>query len=297
MEINDYVKLNIAKINEKISNFKEGTEFNDVAIKDYLQEKLSLALRDKEFENDLLLELKNESYTKSKIESIANKKILYAKHLEKFYDKKVFQNIFSKLDLNLLAQFNINEIENNEAIEKQEFKFIKSELKHLISKCLYIASQRGFTGDMQDTNYGVRVSNEGDSAQFFFIARAMLAGFNCSNVDVRTSSYDAIVDVDSKLVRVQVKGITEGNTISFFTRARGGQGNDHTHERNKPKRITGKDCDVYAAVDKQVGTCYLIPMSFADLIKDDEDAKKLKLKDVSNFLENWNVISQVAKTL
>jgi hypothetical protein len=142
----------------------------------------------------------------------------------------------------------------------------------------------------------LRVANEGDSAQFFFVARAMLAGFNCSNVDVRSSRYDAIVDFNSKLIKIQVKGITAGSNISFFDRDRGGQGIDHTHERNRGQRITKDDCDIYVAVDKQVGTCYLIPMTYADSLEENK-AKSVKLADVERYLERWQTIIDVANSL
>jgi len=119
---------------------------------------------------------------------------------------------------------------------------------------------------------------------------------NCSNVDVRSSRYDAIVDFNSKLIRIQVKGITGGSKISFFDRDRGGQGIDHTHERNRGQRITKDDCDIYVAVDKQVGTCYIIPMTYADAL-DEEKAKSVKLSDVSDYLERWQTIIDVATRL
>ncbi len=299
MTIEDFVKSNIVAINAKITDFKKdkdgnGTEFIDVQIKDYLQNKFSESIQNKEYVESLLAELKNNNYVKSKIEQIANSKILYKPHLEKFYETEVYRKVFANLDLDELSKFSLSKIKESVGVDSLELKFISSELQKLIRKCFFVASQKGFTGDIQNTNYGVRVSNEGDSAQFLFIARAMLAGFNCSNVDVRTSSYDAIVDVDSRLIRVQVKGITESNTISFFTRARGGQGIDYKHERNKPKRIGSKDCDIYVAVDKQVGTCYIIPMSFAETISD-EDADKVKLKDVEKYLENWEELNNFVR--
>mgnify|MGYP004642216135 CR=1 FL=1 len=80
----------------------------------------------------------------------------------------------------------------------------------------------------------------------------------------------------------------------YLIKNRGGQGIDHTHERNRGKRITRADCDIYVAVDKQVGICYLIPMSFADTLSDDE-CNKVRLEQVQNFKENWEIIKEVAK--
>ena len=138
-------------------------------------------------------------------------------------------------------------------------------------------------------------ANAGDSAEFIFVARAILAGFNCSSVDVRSSRYDAIIDFNDKLLRVQIKGISSGNNISFKDRDRGGQGIDHKHESNIGKRITSKDCDIYVAVDKQVGICYIIPMEWADKLSD-EKCKNIKLAEVLEYKENWNIIKDMTST-
>ena len=296
MEINEFVKLNIAKINASISAFKEanGTEYIDVDIKNYLQEKLFNELANAECEKKLLNALRDKNYVKARIEDIANEFVYYKPHLEKYYQSKIYQKVFSKVNIENLAEQNIDKIKEFADVDELEVRFIKKDLNNLLAKCLYLASQGGFTGDLQHTDYGLRVANEGDSAQFFFIARAMLAGFNCSNVDVRSSRYDAIVDVNSKLIRIQVKGITGGTNISFYDRDRGGQGIDHTHERNRGQRITKEDCDIYVAVDKQVGTCYIIPMSYADSLNE-EQARNVKISDVEKFLEKWQAIIDFAK--
>jgi len=80
MTIEDFVKSNIVAINAKITDFKKdkdgnGTEFIDVQIKDYLQNKFSESIQNKDYVESLLAELKNNNYVKSKIEQIANSKI------------------------------------------------------------------------------------------------------------------------------------------------------------------------------------------------------------------------------
>jgi len=297
MEIHQFVASNITRINQSINLFKDKNTnlFIDVEIKKYLQDKLNRELENKGFEDELILSLASFGYVKAKIVDIANKFIFYKSDLEKFYKAKIFKNIFLKTDIEILTNSSVDLISQNVDLNNLELKFIKKDLKVLLKKSLFVVSQGGFTGDLQHTDYGLRVANEGDSAQFFFIARAMLAGFNCSNVDVRSSRYDAIVDFNSKLLRIQVKGVTSSGTISFYDRDRGGQGIDHTHERNKGKRITSNDCDIYVAVDKQVGICYLIPMSFADAL-DDETAKSVRFEKVKVYLEKWETIIEVART-
>ncbi|MCB4757758.1 MAG: hypothetical protein LGB02_00020, partial [Sulfurovum sp.] len=176
---------------------------------------------------------------------------------------------------------------------KNEFKFIKTDLKKIIEKSLYIALKNGFSTNINAIESGVMTANAGDSAEFIFVARAILAGFNCSSVDVRSSRYDAIIDYNNRLLRVQIKGISSGTSISFKDRDRGGKGIDHTHVTNIGKRITSEDCDIYVAVDKQVGLCYIIPMEWADALNKDE-YQTVNIKKIEQFKENWNIVKEKA---
>jgi hypothetical protein len=241
-------------------------------------------------------ELKENNYKKSSIKTIAIKHNLTEAELKRYYQTIFFKNIAKVVDLNELSKINIDEIEKVLDTEtlKFEFRFIKTDLKKIIEKSLYIAMTNGFSNNINHIESGVMTANAGDSAEFIFVARAILAGFNCSSVDVRSSRYDAIIDYNNKLLRVQIKGISSGNNISFKDRDRGGQGIDHTHERNIGQRITSNDCDVYVAVDKQVGICYIIPMNWADTLSDDK-CKNVKLNEISLYKENWDIIKDMTR--
>jgi hypothetical protein len=243
---------------------------------------------------DYIDDLKSNDYRKTSVKSIAKKYGLKEAKLKRYYQTEFFNNIAKDVNLDDLSKINIDEIERvlNTKTLKNEFKFIKTDLKKIIQKSLSIAMTNGFSVNINDIESGVMTANAGDSAEFIFVARAILAGFNCSSVDVRSSRYDAIIDYNDKLLRVQIKGISSGNNISFKDRDRGGQGIDHTHERNIGKRITSKDCDIYVAVDKQVGICYIIPMSWADGLNEDE-CKNVKLDEVLEYKENWNIIKEM----
>lgn len=151
--------------------------------------------------------------------------------------------------------------------------------------------QNGFSNNLLNLESGVMTANSGDSAQFLFVSRAILAGYNCSNVDVRSSRYDAVIDFRGELFKVQVKGIT-GNTVSFKDRDRGGRGIDTHNSRNIGKRITSEDCDIYVAVDKQIGICYIIPMKDIDPWTD-EEIKSVNIDRLSQYKENWNIIYEL----
>ena len=100
MNIEEFVKINIAKINEKITDFKEkyGKLFTDIEIKNYLQDKFKNDIQDKLIINKLLKELENNNFKKSKISDIANKYGYYKAHLEKFYKTSIFNKIFTNFN-------------------------------------------------------------------------------------------------------------------------------------------------------------------------------------------------------
>ncbi|HEC1542755.1 TPA: hypothetical protein R1X41_001147 [Campylobacter upsaliensis] len=289
MTLEQFVKENITAFNAKPRGFKNSL-FNEIQIKDYLKKRFREKCENKAFKEKILKDFANLSYQKSKIIDLANKECLYKNDLLHFLERQIFLDIFKSLDLECLKDKSLAYIKQN--TDELQFKFIQSKLSKILEKALFLASMDGFKANLLQINSGIMLSNAGDSAEFLFIARAILAGFNASSVDVRSSRYDAIVDYNGTLLRIQIKGIT-GGLISFKDRDRGGQGIDYKHQSNQGKRITSKDCDIYAAVDKQVGICYLIPMSFADSF-DDEKCAKVKLEQISLYKENWDIIKQIA---
>lgn len=293
-----FIKDNIEEINEKKDHFKPDllskngvTAFiDDADIINYLNSKLYKDVKKQENIEKLMQELEEINFIKSKIVLIANKHFYYKKSLEKFYEKQFFKKVYGSLKENSdeIANF----ILTKTGLAPQENKFIGANLKNISTKVLELIAMNGFSVNINDTNPGIMMANAGDSAQYLFLARCILAGYNASNVDVRSSRYDAIVDFEGKLIKVQIKGIS-GNTISFQDRPRGGKGIDHKNARNIGKRITSADCDVYAAVDKQIGIIYLIPMKeFADKLTDDK-AKTVKISKVEKYKENWSILGKI----
>lgn len=170
--------------------------------------------------------------------------------------------------------------------------FLNNDINKCASEALYWLSAGGFYQNLTFEVAGTNNANAGDSAQFIFVARAILAGYNCSNVDVRSSSYDAIISRPntsgsaSNLKTVQVKGITTGSELPLKKRARGGSGSDSKQGRNKTKYLSAKDADLLVAVDKRFGTCYLIPMTDVEaLIKAEKES--ITWSGLQKYKETW----------
>jgi hypothetical protein len=289
-----FVKTNIVRLNEsKVKEFLDSTESpfpNDTELGYFLKEKF---LSEIDEIGDLLWkEWEELNFAKSKYDTIAVKYFVRKSEVQQYLENRAIENLLKRGlsdNFNSIVELVTSHIDTTYG--KPEFKVIKSEFQKVFRNSLNISLQCGFPVNLQKINSGIMTANAGDSAQFLFLARAILVGLNCSNVDVRSSRYDAIVDYKGKLFRIQVKGVSDAN-ISFKDRDRGGQGIDTSHERNQGKRITSKDCDIYVAVDKKVGLCYLIPMNWVDTL-DDSQIVSVKLQSVEHFRENWNIFDDL----
>lgn len=288
-----FVEDNIELINAKITLFSETNQeqsgMKDAPVQSEIKEYLSTKLF-QEFPNkkeELYEELLKENFVKSHIIDIANKYIYYQKDLQKKYEEYILEKFKDSFTEPITKKI-LQTYADSSNLSKKEFNFIKNKI---IDKTNELTLSNGFPTNLTDINSGIMTANAGDSAQFLFLARAILAGYNSSNVDVRASRYDAIVDYQGQLFKIQVKGIS-GNTVSFRDRDRGGRGIDQNNPHNKGKRITSKDCDIYVAVDKQVGLCYLIPMKEIDLWNDDE-IDQVQISKIIQYKENWDLFKEL----
>lgn len=291
-DIGIFIKDNIENINNRISDFKDlsnyGVDFDDTDIKRHLSEKLNS--ESQETIEALIKRFEELGAQKNQIVTVSNEYVLYKKDVERLIESDTFRQLQMENSEELQNAIVSTILDNSELVETKK-KFIKRALKNITRKSLYLLLQNGFQVNINHLESGTMTANGGDSAQFLFVSRAILAGFNCSNVDVRSSRYDSVIDYKGHIFKVQVKGISS-DTISFKDRDRGGRGIDTHNERNRGKRITSQDCDLYVAVDKLVGLCYLIPMKEIDPWSD-EEIKSVSVSKLGEYLENWDVIERL----
>ncbi len=291
--IENHISL-INGTNFNLQNYERGEDlFGSITnLKSILKSDFYIKLKDKLFCQKVQDEFKDQNFVKARIIDIANQNFLLKSELESYYND-IFQNLIKQeIDKESFIDNSLEYIKDNTA-DRHLYNFTKTALRKILSKQYDFIFSNGFPTNLLNINSGVMTANAGDSAQFLFLARAILAGYNCSNVDVRSSRYDAVVDYNNVLLRLQIKGVS-GNSISFKDRDRGGQGIDHKHERNRGQRITSNDCDIYVAVDKEVGICHLIPMDYVDGL-DDENITSINLSTLDIYKENWGIIAEVAE--
>lgn len=292
-ELDKFIKDNIELINNNISLFSKKKNhtllYDSTDIKRFLKKQFIEDITNCDKEEILLNSFKENNYVKARIKDIAIKNFYYHKDLEGYYRQHVYREL-SKLNNMDSCKTIINALLENQGLSQEKKKYYYSTIFDIMEKALFMALHGGYDNNINNIEEGIMAANAGDSAQFLFLARAILAGYNCSNVDVRSSRYDAIIDYEGTLFKVQIKGISQA-TISFKDRDRGGRGIDTSNPRNTGKRITSEDCDIYVAVDKQIGICYIIPMTIVDQWNIDS----ISVKDASEYRENWAIIKTLLK--
>ena len=299
-ELEEFCRNNIAAFNASPSRFnkknleryieKRYANFDKKSIEIHYKSDVDRCLKDHFY--NLKYEEKEEIFnyflsgntvdeTKSKF---CKKYILRASDIEEFIKAQSFKNLSQ--DIPDEDEF----VKKIVGVFKEEVTItgIERDLERILKRFLPLILTNGFAKNMTNVDSGIMVANAGDSAQFLFIARSILAGFDSSNVDVRSSRYDCIVDYKGEIFKVQVKGISD-DTVHYKDRDRGGSGIDYTDKRNRGKRITKEDCDIYAAVYKKTGVVYLVPINYLeDSGKDSENIATIK-----QFRENWSIFEEL----
>ena len=80
----------------------------------------------------------------------------------------------------------------------------------------------------------------------------------------RDMPYDAILDYNGTLYRVEVKG-SAGCRFDISRGVRSGQQIDRTaNSRKRP--INRNDCDFIACVDTNTNDCYIVPVDFIEIV-------------------------------
>jgi hypothetical protein len=159
-----------------------------------------------------------------------------------------------------------------------ERPYEKDVLKEIV---IFLDKRPLFTRNLVGLEQGLYRTMEGNADEMIVVGKLIKMGFNCSRVDVTNSKYDAVIDKDGKLLRVQIKG-TGGNTLDLTSGARSGQ----QISRDAPSRqrkLTSKDCDILIGVLKDSAICYVIPA--LDLTK---FGNTVSLNELQEYKENWN---------
>ncbi len=137
---------------------------------------------------------------------------------------------------------------------------------------------------------GIFRTTNGNADEMIAIGRIIKAGFPCSRVDITNSKYDAIIELENKkLLRTQIKGVGSG-TVNFTGGSRSGAQISRTAP-SRTYKYTIEDCDLFVAIDSNVGDCYIIPIQDIDAWGNTKT-----LTTLQNYKENWQYLLDLGRS-
>jgi hypothetical protein len=124
----------------------------------------------------------------------------------------------------------------------------------------------------------------GYSSESLVVGRAMLCGFIVFVKAWRDSKYDAVLDVQGNLYRIEIKGTGSDTTISTTSGGRAGEQIDRQSE-SRERSLSTEDCDWLLATTSMDSYCWVIPVEFIEIL----NLRTMNIKQIEWFKEKWAV--------
>lgn len=129
---------------------------------------------------------------------------------------------------------------------------------------------------------GTYRSLNGAADENIFTGRASKAGFYCFFKVWRDMPYDAVLDYEGVLYRVEVKG-SSNNKFNVTRGSRSGA--QIVRGRSRTRTLSREDCDFVVGVDSNTGDCYIIPEDVVEIL----DSNSLSHATLTNYHEKWKL--------
>jgi len=124
----------------------------------------------------------------------------------------------------------------------------------------------------------------GYASESLVVGRAMLCGYIIFVKAWRDSKYDAVLDANGSLFRIEIKGTAGSTTISTSSGGRAGeQISREAESRERP--LSKVDCDLLIATTSMDSHCWVIPIEFIEIL----GALSINLPHLELFKEKWSV--------
>ncbi len=112
----------------------------------------------------------------------------------------------------------------------------------------------------------------------------MLCGYIIFVKAWRDSKYDAVLDANGSLFRIEIKGTAGTSTISTSSGGRAGEQISRDAE-SRERPLSKVDCDWLIATTSMDSQCWVIPIEFIEIL----GALSINLPHLEIFKEKWSV--------
>ena len=124
----------------------------------------------------------------------------------------------------------------------------------------------------------------GYASESLVVGRAMLCGYIIFVKAWRDSKYDAVLDANGSLFRIEIKGTSGDKTISTSSGARSGEQISRDAE-SRERPLSKIDCDWLIATTSMDSHCWIIPIEFIEIL----GLLSISLADLEKFKEKWDI--------
>lgn len=132
----------------------------------------------------------------------------------------------------------------------------------------------------------------GYAGESIVIGRALAAGFNLFFKAWRDSPYDAVLDHEGQLYRIEIKQSSEGRNLTLTGGGRAGAQISRESE-SRERIVSPDDCDFLIGVHSLSGRCWIIPTEVLSIF----ERKSLNVDAFRDFDEAWGIFTSVPRSL
>lgn len=124
----------------------------------------------------------------------------------------------------------------------------------------------------------------GYASESLVVGRAMLCGYILFVKAWRDSKYDAVLDANGSLFRIEIKGTAGDSSISTSSGGRAGeQISRDVESRERP--LSKVDCDWLIATTSMDSHCWVMPVEIIEIL----EVKSIPINSLQLFKEKWGV--------
>ena len=152
------------------------------------------------------------------------------------------------------------------------------------------------TKNLANLDGGIYRSILGYAGESIAIGRALVCGYNLFFKAWRDAKYDAVLDSNNNLFRVEIKQTSGDSSLTLTSGARGGkQIKDEVKkgDESREKVLSTDDCDFVIGVQSLRGNCWIIPVELLEIL----GKKSITISQLSIFDEKWKVFDFSSKNI
>lgn len=124
----------------------------------------------------------------------------------------------------------------------------------------------------------------GYAGESLAIGRALLCGYNLFFKAWRDAKYDAVLDANGALFRLEIKQTGGRSVLSTSSGGRTGKQIDKgVPSRQRP--LSTADCDFILGIQSSDGTCWIIPVEIVEILNRED----LPFYFLPHFEEKWSI--------